>query len=130
MSFKKDYDGEARAIITDAFVFTDFKPGELPDSKFFTHVAAWNTGAEHTSLSMEVIEALQLNPVGYDTIAVFGGVEKAGLWNQGDRFLILKNQHDKMLVPLQGGCLLRHLPRVLPWAMGFCPFGARLSCGA
>jgi hypothetical protein len=31
MNFKKDYDGEAKAIITDAFVFTDFKPGELPD---------------------------------------------------------------------------------------------------
>lgn len=80
MNFKKDYDGEAKAIITDAFVFTDFKPGELPDMKFFTHVAAWDTGAEHTSLSMEVIEALQLKPVGYDTIAVFGGVEKAGLY--------------------------------------------------
>jgi hypothetical protein len=51
MNFKKDYDGEAKAIITDAFVFTDFKPGELPDMKFFTHVAAWDTGAEHTSLS-------------------------------------------------------------------------------
>ena len=36
MNFKKDYDGEAIAIITDAFVFTDFKPGELPDMKFIT----------------------------------------------------------------------------------------------
>ena len=29
---------------------------------------------------MEVIEALQLKPVGYDTIAVFGGVKEAGLY--------------------------------------------------
>lgn len=82
MNFKKEndgehqsFDGETKAIITDAFIFTDFKPGELPDMKYFTHVAVWDTGAEHTSLSMEVIEALQLKPVGYDTIAVFGGVE-------------------------------------------------------
>jgi len=80
MNFKKEYEGEAKAIITDAFIFTDFKPGELPDMKFFTRVAAWDTGAEHTSLSMEVIEALQLQPVGYDTIAVFGGVKEAGLY--------------------------------------------------
>ena len=80
MNFKKEYEGEAKAIITDAFIFTDFKPGELPDLKFFTQAAAWDTGAEHTSLSMEVVEALQLPPVGYDTIAVFGGVERAGLY--------------------------------------------------
>ena len=73
MNFKKEYECEAKAIITDAFIFTDFKPGELPDLKFFTHVAAWDTGAEHTSISMEVVKALQLQPVGYDTIAVFGG---------------------------------------------------------
>ncbi len=29
MNFKKGSDGKAKAIITDAFVFTDFKPGEL-----------------------------------------------------------------------------------------------------
>ena len=52
MNFKKEFEGEAKAIITDAFIFTDFKQGELPDLKFFTHVAAWDTGAEHTSLSM------------------------------------------------------------------------------
>ena len=31
-------------------------------------------------VTMEVIEALQLQPVGYDTIAVFGGVKEAGLY--------------------------------------------------
>ena len=67
MNFKKEYECEAKAIITDAFIFTDFKPGELPDLKFFTHVAAWDTGAEHTSISMEVVKALQLQPVGYDS---------------------------------------------------------------
>ena len=52
MNFKKEYEGEAKAIITDAFIFTDFKPGELPDMKFFTHVAAWDTGADLDDYSM------------------------------------------------------------------------------
>ena len=80
MNYKKEYEGGAKAIITEAYIFTDFKPGELPDLKFYTPVAAWDTGAERTSLSMEVVKALQLNPVGYEPIAVFGGVKKAALY--------------------------------------------------
>ena len=83
MNFKKDYDGEAKAIITDAFVFTDFKPGELPDMKFFTHVAAWDTGAEHTSLSMEVILRWHLQ---CGTIAIPGSTNAAHIAEDYDIF--------------------------------------------
>lgn len=31
------------------------------------------------------------------------------------------------LLPLQGEFATIHQPRALPWAMGCCPFGARLS---
>ena len=72
MNYKKNYDGEASAIITDAYIFTNFKPGDLPDLKFFTPVAAWDAGAEYTSISTEVIEALHLKPKEYTTIQVFG----------------------------------------------------------
>jgi len=74
MKYKKEFDGEASAIITDAYVFPNFKPGELPDLKFYTPVAAWDTGAEYTSISMEVVEALHLNPKSYGQVMVFGGI--------------------------------------------------------
>ena len=35
MNYKKEYDGKASAIITDAYIFPNFKPGELPDVKFY-----------------------------------------------------------------------------------------------
>ena len=52
MNYKKEYGGKAPAIITDAYIFPNFKPGELPALKFYTPVAAWNTGAEYTSISL------------------------------------------------------------------------------
>ena len=38
MNHKKEYDGKASAIITDAYIFPNFKPGELPDSKVYNNV--------------------------------------------------------------------------------------------
>ena len=80
MNYKKNYNGEASAIITDAYIFTNFKPGDLPDLKFYTPVAAWDTGAEYTSISTEVIEALHLKPKEYTTIQVFGGEQRVGIY--------------------------------------------------
>ncbi len=80
MKFKKEYDGKALAIITDAYIFPNFKPGELPGSKFYTPFAAWDTGADHTSISLEVIETLHLKPKFYDTVQVFGGEQRAGVY--------------------------------------------------
>ena len=80
MNYKKEYDGKASAIITDAYIFQNFKPGELPDLKFYTPVAAWDTGAEYTSISLEVIEALHLKPKGYTNVMTFGGNRRAGVY--------------------------------------------------
>lgn len=80
MNYKKVYDGKASAIITDACIFPNFKPGSLPDLKFYTHVAAWDTGAQCTSISTEVIEALNLKPKGYTKIQVFGGEQIVGVY--------------------------------------------------
>jgi len=80
MKYKKEYDGGASDIITDAYVFPNFKPGGLPDLKFFTPVAAWDTGAEYTSISLEVVEALHLKPKSYGQVMVFGGIQRAGIY--------------------------------------------------
>ena len=80
MNYKKEYDGKASAIITDAYIFPNFKPGELPDLKFYTPVAAWDTGAEYTSILLEVIEALHLKPKDYTNVMTFGGNRRAGVY--------------------------------------------------
>ena len=80
MKYKKDYGCKASAIITEAYIFTNFKAGHLPELKYYTPVAAWDTGAEYTSISTEVIEALQLKPKDYTTIMVFGGKQRVGIY--------------------------------------------------
>lgn len=80
MNYKKEYGDKASAIVTEAYIFTNFKPGELPNLKFYTPVAVWDTGAEYTSISTEVIEALQLKPKDYTTIMVFGGQQRVGIY--------------------------------------------------
>ena len=72
-SYKKEYDQLAPAIITEAYIFTNFKPGELPSLKFYTPIVAWDTGAYQSSISMEVVEALQLTPKGQTPVMVLGG---------------------------------------------------------
>ena len=81
MNYKKDFGTKASAIITEAFVFPSFRQGELPSLKYYTPFAAWDTGADHTSISSEVIEALQLKPKNYTTIMVFGGEQKVGVYD-------------------------------------------------
>ena len=46
MNYKKQFEGIAKAIITDAYIFPNFKPGELPAWKFYSPVVAWDTGAD------------------------------------------------------------------------------------
>ena len=80
MNYKKDYGNKASAIITEAYIFTNFKPGELPKLKFYSPIVAWDTGAEHSSICLEVVEALGLKPIGYTTVMVLGGEETVGLY--------------------------------------------------
>ena len=79
-SFKKEYDKIVQAVITEAFIFTNFKPGELPDLKFYSPIVAWDTGAYQSSISTEVIEALQLKPIGKEPVMVLGGVNMVDVY--------------------------------------------------
>lgn len=79
MSYKKQFNDKAKAIITEAYIFPNFKPGELPKWKFYSPVVAWDTGSERSSISIEVVEALRLKPKGVTEVAVFGGIQKVGV---------------------------------------------------
>jgi hypothetical protein len=79
-SYKKEFDRIIPAIITEAFIFTNFKPGELPDLKFYSPVVAWDTGAYQSTISMEVVEALQLKPIGKTPVMSLGGEKMVDLY--------------------------------------------------
>ena len=78
--YKKAFESKADAIITDAYIFPNFKSGELPNLKYYTPTAAWDTGAEHSSISMEVVDALHLKPKRKESIMVLGGVQQVGIY--------------------------------------------------
>ena len=80
MCYKKEYGVKASAIITEAYIFTNFKHGELPKLKYYSPVVAWDTGAEHSSICMEVVEALGLKPKGFTTVMVLGGEKRVALY--------------------------------------------------
>ena len=80
MTFKKDYGSKVRAIVTEAYIFPNFKQGELPALKYFSPCVVWDTGAEHTSISMEIVEALQLKPKRSMSIAVLGGNTEVNIY--------------------------------------------------
>ena len=80
MIFKKEYNSKVQAIVTEAYIFPDFKSGELPAAKFYSPLVVWDTGAEHTSISMEVVEALQLKPKRTISVAVLGGDTKVNIY--------------------------------------------------
>ena len=48
--------------------------------KYYTPTAAWDTGAEHSSISMEVVDALHLKPKRKESIMVLGGVQQVGIY--------------------------------------------------
>lgn len=71
--YTKEYQAQVKAIITEAYVFPNFKKGSLPALKYFTTIAAWDTGAENTFISPRVAEALQLTPIGRTKVMALGG---------------------------------------------------------
>ncbi|MCQ2245091.1 MAG: retropepsin-like domain-containing protein [Bacteroidaceae bacterium] len=71
--YTKEYKAQVKAIITEAYVFPNFKKDSLPTMKYFTPIAAWDTGAENTYISPRVAEALELTPIGNTKVMALGG---------------------------------------------------------
>ncbi len=63
-SFKKEYNCQAEAIITEAVVMpaVEIKKGMAIPPHFYTDNAAWDTGAQFTFVSPRVVKELQLRP--------------------------------------------------------------------
>lgn len=82
MVYKKDYDGQVSAIITDAYVFEGkpIEPGTIPPKRFFTQRACWDTGAEVTMISTHIAEALGLQPFEHTSLMGIGGDEQVGVY--------------------------------------------------
>ena len=82
MAYIKEYEGIVSAILSDAYVFGDeqITSGTIPTKRFFTHNAAWDTGAEVTIISPRVVEALGIKPFEHTSLMGIGGDEQVDVY--------------------------------------------------
>lgn len=94
-AYTKHYDSAVDEIVTEAYIFPNFKPGSLPSCKLFSENVAWDTGAEHTLISQDAARALGLESL--------GKIELRGVGNQkGDLYEIaLALPNGKVLLDYQ-----------------------------
>ena len=78
--FTKEYNRRVRSIVTEAYVFPNFKEGELPSMKFYTENAAWDTGAERTVISPFVAKSLGLVSIGKASVSGVGGDKDSDIY--------------------------------------------------
>ena len=72
-SYSKEYGRRVSTIVTEAFLFPNFKPGTLPSLKYYTENAMWDTGAECNFIDTSVAKALELKPIGKKWATGIGG---------------------------------------------------------
>lgn len=81
MIYKHDFEGRAKAILSEAYVFEAVNLDEVePTSHYHTNRAAWDTGAEITMISHRVVDSLHLKPISQTTIMGIGGDEKVEVY--------------------------------------------------
>lgn len=71
--YSKEYGRRVSTIVTEAFLFPNFKPGTLPPLKYYTENAMWDTGAECNFIDVDVAEAMELIPNGKKWARGIGG---------------------------------------------------------
>ena len=78
-SFKKEYNCQAEAIITEAVVLpvVEIRPGMAVPPHFYTDNAAWDTGAQFTFVSPRVVESLHLQPYSKGQFMGIGGDQES-----------------------------------------------------
>lgn len=76
-SFTKNYDKLMGEIVTCAFLFPNYRPGEMPEYKFYSENVGWDTGAEYTIVAPYIVEGLKLTPIGKEPINGIGGLSMA-----------------------------------------------------
>ena len=75
-TFNKHYDDVVEAIITGCDVYasnTNKKP-------YHTEFAVWDTGSTNTVISMKIVKALGLRPIGEAIVGSFGGGSTSSLY--------------------------------------------------
>src|SRR4030042_2666089 len=80
-SFKVEYDGIARVLITPVHVFKGFDPTQItphPTPKQYN--AIWDTGATHSVITKKVIDECKLKPIGMVEVRHAGGAAKSNTY--------------------------------------------------
>lgn len=77
MIYHNNFEGRAKVILSDAYVFEAVDlDKEEPSNQFYTISAAWDTGAEITMISPRVVDSLNLKPLTRATVMGIGGDEE------------------------------------------------------
>ena len=81
MIYNREYEGRAKAVLSDAYLFeaVDLDVAE-PLNHFYTNQAAWDTGAEITMISPRVVDSLKLKPITRTTVMGIGGDEEVEVY--------------------------------------------------
>ena len=82
MSYKKDYERQVKAILTNAYIFeaVNLDNVPLPPNHIFTESAAWDTGAEISIISPRVVATLGIKPFAETSIMGVGDDERVGVY--------------------------------------------------
>lgn len=81
-SFRKEYDGLADAIVTNAIVMdaSNVIDGQQIPPYYYTDIAAWDTGAQFTFISPRIVEGLGLKPCGKGWYMGIGGDQESDIY--------------------------------------------------
>lgn len=82
-SFKKQFDGYAENIVTNAIVFPGVELEEMTKGtpRYYTDNALWDTGAQMTVISPKVVKVLGLQPYGKGILMGIGGDDNVSTYH-------------------------------------------------
>ena len=81
-SFRKEYDGLADAIVTNAIVMdaANAVDGRQIPPYYYTDIAAWDTGAQFSFISPRIVEGLGLKSCGKGQYMGIGGDQESDIF--------------------------------------------------
>lgn len=81
MIYRREFEGKAKAVLSDAYVFEAIELDDVePSNYYYTDRVAWDTGSEVTVISPRVVDSLKLKQITQTTIMGIGGDEEVTVY--------------------------------------------------
>lgn len=80
-SVSQHYNGLAKALLTDITISRGYQPKDnKPVFEYFPYKAIWDTGATRTGITLDVVQRLNLSPVGLGRNQTANGIRDCGVY--------------------------------------------------